>query len=251
MDELKVAIKAAKQAEKIANEYWGELASRKADNSPVTIADTLAEDVIRKTILEEFPDHSILGEEKGKSGESEYVWIIDPIDGTLFYSRGMKYFSTLISLMKKDELVLGVSNAPKLDELMYAKKGEGAYLNGKKIKVSKVSKFEDSVVFHSSVASFSKTKKLTNLEALGLNVWRTVGYANLLGSHAIATGGVEGFVGAKLKIWDIAALAVIVEEAGGRATELGGGALTLDSTSAILTNGLIHDNLLNFFSKSL
>lgn len=245
-----MAIKAAKEAEKIVNEHFGERASRKADNSPVTVADTLSEEVIRKTILEEFPNHSILGEEKGKSGESEYVWIIDPIDGTLFYSRGMKYFSTLIALMKGGELVLGVSNAPKLDELLYAKKGEGAYLNGKKLKVSKVSELEDSVVFHGSVASFSKTKKLTDLESLGLKVWRTVGYANLLGSHAVATGSAEAFVGAKIKIWDIAALAVIVEEAGGRATELGGGALTLDSTSALLTNGLIHGNLLNFFGKS-
>lgn len=249
VDELKTALLAAGEAAKIADEHWGAPSTLKHDNSPVTVADTMAEEVIRNIILGEFPDHAILGEEGGMEGKSDYTWVIDPIDGTLLYSRGMKYFTTLIALFYKGDIVLGVSNAPKMNELMYAKQGEGAYLNGEKITVSTVSKLEEALVMHSNLKSFVSTNKLDNLKHLEKITWRLRGYGNLLGAHAVASGRAEAFVSGQLKIWDVAALAVIVTEAGGKATDIKGNKLSLLSTSALLTNGLLHSNLLMAFNR--
>lgn len=141
-DYLKVAIEAAKAAEPTILNYFSKETSidLKEDQSPVTVADKESEQIIRGVISNAFPDHGFLGEEgNNTNSDTEYLWIIDPIDGTRNYIREIPLFATEIALMKNGELILGVSNAPALKELMYAEKGFGAYLNDELVKVSEVS----------------------------------------------------------------------------------------------------------------
>ena len=141
---LAVALEAVDGAEEVIDKYYLDdiRATLKADQSPVTIADKEAERVIRQVISESFPEHGVLGEEDGQTASSsEYLWVIDPIDGTKNYMRKVPLFATQLALMKNGEVVVGVSNAPALGELMYARKGGGTYLNGEKAQVSGIDRF--------------------------------------------------------------------------------------------------------------
>ena len=155
---LTVALEAAKNAEEIITAYYTGDAMKvemKADETPVTLADRGAEKVIRETIKQAFPDHGFLGEEYGiEEGDSPYVWIIDPIDATKNYIRKIPIFGTQIALMKGEELILGVSNAPLLNELLYAEIGQGAFLNGEPITVSSVTRPEDAMICHGGLKWF-------------------------------------------------------------------------------------------------
>ena len=155
---LTVALEAAKNAEEIITAYYTDDTMKvelKADKTPVTLADTGAEKVIRETIKQAFPDHGFIGEEYGiEEGESPYLWIIDPIDATKNYIRKIPIFGTQIALMKGEELILGVSNAPLLNELLYAEAGSGAFLNGEPITVSSVTHPKDAMVCHGGLKWF-------------------------------------------------------------------------------------------------
>src|SRR3989344_2262382 len=137
MEELEFAIKTAKGAGKILLRYRGKAKTKfKKDLSIVTEADTAVEKFVRRQIKKEFPTHSILGEEFGGKISNDYVWVIDPIDGTTNYSRGGSLFSISLALMKNKKMVCGVVYAPALNEIYYASKGKGAFLNGEKIRSS-------------------------------------------------------------------------------------------------------------------
>ncbi len=245
---LQTGLKAVKVAEKIITEYFNTslVIDSKHDGSPVTIADKEAEAIIRQIITNAFPTHGFIGEEYGSSNRThEYTWVIDPIDGTKNYSRGIPLFATELALFKRDELILGISNAPMQKKLLHAEKGTGAYLNETtKLSVSTISKVSDAYISVGSVKYFSKTEKYNKLAEINEACSAMKGFGDTWSYHFIAEGKLDAILEAKTNIWDVAAMAVIIEEAGGTVTDLEGNPLSTTSASALATNGLLHSQLL-------
>lgn len=242
-DFLETALAAAKKAEAVIMKHYStDVASElKPDNSPVTAADREAEAVIVKTIREMFPNHGFVGEE-GASKDADLVWVIDPIDGTINYMRGIFLFSTEIALMKGDDVLLGVSNTPALKTTMHAERGGGAFLNGKPIRVSR-RPLEEAYFGFGNLTYFEELGKLQGLVSLLKKAWRSRGYGDFIGYHFVATGGLDAMLEARLHIWDVAAQKIIVEEAGGRMTDFQGAPITRETSSAIASNGRFHDEI--------
>ena len=251
---LTVALEAAKNAEEIITAYYTDDAMKvelKDDETPVTLADRGAEKVIRETIKQVFPDHGFLGEEYGiEEGNSPYVWIIDPIDATKNYIRKIPIFGTQIALMKGEELILGVSNAPLLNECLYAEAGEGAFLNGKPITVSNVMQPEEAMICHGGLKWFVEKGTFPGIYNLINDTARSRGFGDFYMYHLVASGRVDAVVEAAISIWDIAAITVIVREAGGKVTDIQGQAITKDTASLVATNGGLHDIILDYFNDA-
>ena len=250
---LNVALEAAKNAEEIITSYYTTDALNvelKDDETPVTRADTEAEKAIRETITQAFPDHGFLGEEYGTQvGISPYLWIVDPIDATKNYIRKIPIFGTQIALMQDEELILGVSNAPLLNELLYAEVGKGAFLKGEPIKVSDVSHSADAMVCHGGLKWFVETGTFPGIYNLINDASRPRGFGDFYMYHLVASGRVDAVIEAAISIWDIAAITVIVREAGGTVTDVQGNAITKETASLIATNGILHDTILDYFNK--
>ncbi|MBR9681504.1 MAG: inositol monophosphatase [Candidatus Altiarchaeota archaeon] len=248
---LEVAITAIQKAESIImKSLSGDLqVIRKPDGSPVTHVDKDVENIIIKTIGEHFPDHGFLGEEFGrKNEESKFTWVIDPIECTMNFTRKLPIFSTELALMEGDEVILGISNAPLLHALMYAEKGKGAFLNGKPVKVSSISKLDEAYICYGGLAQFEKKERTQDLLDLLKHGWRNRGFGDFWGYQLLSQGRADAMVEAGAMIWDIAACKIIVEEAGGKLTDFNGDSiLKKDSTSVVATNGKIHDEVLEFF----
>ena len=251
---LSVALEAASKAETVIMDYYsGGIASElKADGTPVTVADTEAERIIIETIANEFPDHGFLGEESGDTHSvSPYIWIIDPIDGTKNYIRHIPLFGTQIALMKADELILGVSNIPAMNELIYAEKGSGVFLNDEQINVTAVYQVAEAMICHGGMDAFDERGVLGNLCNLAVNAARTRSFGDCYMYHLLASGRVDAVIEAAISIWDIAALTVIVEEAGGSVTNLWGEPIDKNTNSILATNGFLHQQILTRFEKTL
>ena len=248
---LTVALEAAKNAEEIITAYYtGDTmkVELKEDETPVTLADRGAEKAIRETIKQAFPDHGFLGEEYGiEEGDSPYVWIIDPIDATKNYIRKIPIFGTQIALMKDDELILGVSNAPLLNERLYAEAGKGAFWNGEPITVSSVTQPEDAMVCHGGLKWFVENGTFPGIYDLINDAARTRGFGDFYMYHLVASARADAVVEAAISIWDIAAITVIVQEAGGKVTDIHGQPITKDTVSLIATNGVLHNTVLDYF----
>ncbi len=247
---LKTALEAAEAAQKVINKYYADDfdVEIKPDDSPVTIADIETEKTIKKIILDAFPDHGFFGEETGKVNEdAEYNWLIDPIDGTKSFVRRYPFFSTQIALMKGDELILGVSNSPEFKEMAYAEKGQGAWLNGEKISISDIDTLKQSALSTGNLGTIaSKPAQWNNLGALIQKVHRIRGYGDFYHYHLLASGKIDIIVESDVNILDIAALAVIVREAGGVFTDLSGNELSLDTTTVLAANSKkLHAQVLN------
>jgi len=248
---LQVALQAVKEAEKIINQYYSNdiRLTLKPDQSPVTLADQEAEQVIRRVIQESFPNHSILGEEGGGADtESEFLWIIDPIDGTKNYVRQVPLFATQLALMQDGEIILGVSNAPAMGELMYAQKGQGSFFNGEPVHVSKVQALNESYLSYGSLFCFSRLDVLDGLLRLENDTRAHRGFGDAWSYHLLAQGKIDIVAEGSVKIWDIAAASLIVEEAGGQMTDLQGRPITKNTTSVLATNGHLHDEVLSYFA---
>ncbi len=233
---LQTALEAAKAAQAVISHYYhGSFAVElKADQSPVTIADIETEKTIKSIILERFPEHGFFGEETGKvNPDAEYNWLIDPIDGTKSFVRGYPMFSTQIALMKGDELIMGVSNAPEYGELAYAEKGFGAYLNGQPIKVSGYTELSKSALSLGNIASIAGRPEWQTLGEIVQDVQRIRGYGDFLHYHLLAAGKLDLIIESDVNILDIAALAVIINEAGGHFTDLSGQPLNLDTRTVL------------------
>ncbi len=233
---LKTALEAAQAAQEVINKYYaGDFEIEiKPDETPVTIADIETEKTIKKIILDAFPDHGFFGEETGKVNEyAEYNWLIDPIDGTKSFVRRYPFFSTQIALMRNGELILGVSNSPEFKEMAYAEKGEGAWLNGEKITVSDIDTIKGSTLSMGNIASIAKSDQWNNVGNLVANVNRIRGYGDFYHYHLLASGKIDIVLESDVNILDIAALAVIVREAGGVFTDLSGNELNLDTRSVL------------------
>lgn len=233
---LQTALEAARAAQEIMLHYYqGHFAVElKADQSPVTIADVETEKAIKRIILERFPEHGFFGEETGKTNpDAEYTWLIDPIDGTKSFVRRYAMFSTQIALMKGSELILGVSNAPAFGELAYAEKGQGAYLNDQAINVSGYTELQQSALSLGNIASLATSSSWAELGKIITQVQRIRGYGDFLHYHLLASGKIDMIVESDVNVLDVAALSVIVNEAGGAFTDLFGQPLSLNSTTVL------------------
>ncbi len=236
---VKVAIAAAKAAEEVINHYYKQQIDieLKQDSSPVTIADVESEKAIKAVIADAFPEHGFFGEEMGKeNADAEYVWLIDPIDGTKSFIRQYPFFSTQIALQHKGELIVGVSNGPMFGEMAYAAKGEGAYLNDDAIKVSAVDNYSAATLSLGNIASLAESESWSALGKLIPQVNRIRGYGDFFHYHLLASGKIDLIVESNVNILDIAALTVIIREAGGVITDLRGQAPTLDTTTVLAAN---------------
>lgn len=246
---LKTAIEAAQAAQLVIDKYYaGEFEVEiKPDQSPVTIADVETEETIKRIILDAFPDHGFFGEETGKVNEdADYNWLIDPIDGTKSFVRGYPFFSTQIALMHKDELIVGVSNAPGFNEMTYAEKGEGAWLNGEKIAVSDIQELSKSTLSLGNIATIAGKPQWQTVGGLIQDVHRIRGYGDFYHYHLLASGKIDIIIESDVNILDIAALSVIVNEAGGCFTDLSGNPLTLDTTTVLACNTqAMHQSMLD------
>lgn len=251
---LDIALQAAKAGEEVIRHYYDAnvKVTMKEDYTPVTVADVETENKIKEVILGAFPDHGFYGEETGKTNpDAAYNWLIDPIDGTKSFVRQYPFFSTQIALMRNDEIIVGVSNGVMFNELAWASKGEGAYLNDQPLKVSDVDELRDAALSTGNIATLaSQPQRWQGLGKLAQQVNRTRGYGDFYHYHLLASGKIEIIVESNVNILDIAALSVIVNEAGGCFTDLEGQALSLDTTSVLATNSeklyqsvysLIHD----------
>lgn len=219
----------------------------KADGTPVTVADRAVEETIRRALESAFAGDAILGEEQGASGESARRWIIDPIDGTKNYARGVPVFATLIALEVDGALVLGMVSAPALGARWWATAGDGAFANGARITVSGV----DNVAAADVVTGGLDWARdnAGGLFQLFARARRQRGFGDFWGHMLVAQGSAEVMVEcAPLALWDIAAPRLIVEEAGGRVTDLTGDP-TFQAGSALSTNGALHDEVLGLLRE--
>jgi histidinol-phosphatase len=249
--ELQAALDAAQAAaEVIRGLYQKNLAVRtKEDQSPVTEADVLAEETIRAMLSERFPSYGFYGEETGKhAAGAESVWLVDPIDGTKSFVRECPFFSTQIALMRAGRLVLGVSSAPAYGELAWAEEGSGAWLNDRPIRVSTVAELSAAIVSTGNLKTMTRSAQWDRLGALIRRVSRIRGYGDFVHYHLLARGSLDVVIESDVNILDIAALAVIVREAGGTFTGLSGGDVTLDTTTVLATNGRLHPAVIEALS---
>jgi histidinol-phosphatase len=245
--ELQAALDAAEQAAAIARAmFQHNIEVRiKADKSPVTEADVRCEIAIREILEARFPSYGFHGEETGsRDADAESLWLVDPIDGTKAFVREYPMFSTQIALMRRGELVLGVSSAPVYGELSFAERGRGAYLNGKPMAVSRVATLDSAALSSGNLRTLASGGRWARYGALVAQVNRIRGYGDFLHYHLLAAGKIDAVIETDVNILDIAACAAIVIEAGGRFTDLSGAPITLQSTSVLATNGLLHEPVL-------
>jgi len=217
----------------------------KPDRTPVTDADRAVEGKLRELLKLYRPTDEVIGEEMDKTGDSNRSWIIDPIDGTANYLRGVPIWGTLIALRVDGEITTSIISAPALGRRWWAGKGRGAFtkdIDGsvRKITVSKIAKLEDSTLSFNSLEQWRNQGLLEQLLNLSTQVSRTRAYGDFLSYMFVAEGAIEIASEHDLKIHDIAALVPILTEAGGRITDLQG-ELTEDSSSVIATNSLLHE----------
>lgn len=214
----------------------------KPDLTPVTEADRAVEAELRRILSEERPDDAILGEEQGAVGSGSRRWLLDPIDGTRNYARGIPVWATLIALEEDDVVQLGVVSAPTLGRRWWAERGGGAFADGNPIRVSAISRVEDAVL------SFSIEN---GVPSLARRAWHARGLGDFWAHMLVAEGAVDGAVdNVGVSEWDLAAVQVVVEEAGGRFSDFAGKA-RIDCGSALTSNGLLHDELLAALSEQV
>ena len=219
----------------------GLVVETKPDLTPVTEADRAVESELRRLLAEARPNDAILGEEHGtKEGEGDRRWLIDPIDGTRNYTRGIPVWGTLIALEEDGQVRVGVASAPALGRRWWAERGSGSFANGDRIRVSKVDRIEDAVV------SVGFDRRLPDLVS---RAWHVRGFGDLWGHMLVAEGAVDASLDELgVSEWDLAAAQVILEEAGGCLTDLDG-ARRIDSGTAVASNGLLHPEIISAFAE--
>jgi histidinol-phosphatase len=213
----------------------------KTDDSIATEADLASEQTIRKLITEQFPDHTIIGEESGiTQHESRFTWVIDPLDGTKNFLRGVPLFSVEIAILKDGVPQVGVSYLPMMGDLLWAIRGNGAFSNEGPVHVSTADHLSLAYVSFGNLKHFERAGKLTNLMGLLAASSQCRGIGDSWSFHLLAKGSVDVFVDARTAFWDIAALSVIIHEAGGTVTDLDGRPLSQLTASVLATNSHLH-----------
>ncbi len=237
--DLALALELADLADAIALDRFGAhdlVVETKPDLSPVTEADKAAEQAIRARLAAACPTDGVYGEEYGEDyGDTARRWIVDPIDGTRNYSRGVPVWATLIALEQRGVLEVGVVSAPALRRRWWAERGVGAFANGEPIHVSAVARIEDAIL------GFALDGPLPDLAR---RCWHARGFGDFWAHMLVAEGAMDGTIDSVgVSVWDLAAVKVIVEEAGGRFTDRAG-VERIDSGSAVSSNGHLHAELL-------
>ncbi len=247
--EKKVLLSASKQAGKVLLKYFGrnQDIEKKSNRSLVSKADLEANKIIIQTIKENFPKHSILSEETGfEDNGSDYKWVIDPIDGTHNFLRGIPIFGVSIALEYQNEAVLGVLHFPILKLTASAEKGKGAFLNGKRLKVSSKADLSYSFILYEFVSatrhkSIEFLKRIAH-ETLDIRNFGSAIYELIL----VASGQCDAYVIFSTNEWDIAAGMLLIQEAGGKITDLRGNDCKPSNGNFIMSNGKIHGSLMQY-----
>ncbi|MDH5764120.1 MAG: hypothetical protein OEZ51_14195 [Nitrospinota bacterium] len=220
---------------------------QKADKSPVTIADQKAEEILRKNIHRYFPDHGIIGEEFGEEDSTrEWVWTVDPIDGTRSFIQGLPMFATLLSLLHKGEPVMGIICLPALGETVWAVKGKGAFSGDHRLKVSSHSRIKDSVIATGDLYCFREKKQLRFWNRLHSEAKLVRTYPDAFGHLMAIRGSVDAMVDPWAYIWDFAPCKILVQEAGGAFINFKGGKNSISEGSALVGNARLVKALQKF-----
>jgi histidinol-phosphatase len=247
-----LAVDVARKAGDLAREYYENTfeVEIKSDDSPVTVADRKAEQLIRDLVAAAFPSDGFLGEEYGhQPGSSGFRWIIDPIDGTKSFIRHIPIWATLIGLEYQNEQIGGVAYIPVLGMTYRALRGAGAYVNERKIHVSNAAKLEDSLVCYSSINWFIRAGREKAFLEIASRTSRQRGFGDFYGFVLVAEGAAEMMIEHGVNPWDIAALKAIVEEAGGTFTDWSG-MPTIYRPDVLASNGKVHREALAILNKS-
>lgn len=252
-DDLALALRLADAADAVAMERFDATDLRidtKPDRTHVTEADLATERAIRAILDAERPGDAILGEEYGATGDTARRWVIDPIDGTHNYMRGIPVWATLIALTVDGIPTVGVVSQPAIGRRWWAETGQGAWTNGRdgdprRIQVSAVDEIEHASISFQSIEQWDDVDLVPTLERLARAVWRDRAYGDALPYMWLAEGRLELVAEFGVKEYDIAAIAPIVREAGGRFTAFDGSD-RLDAESSLATNGVLHDTFLTF-----
>jgi histidinol-phosphatase len=246
-----LAMEAARKAGRLALGYFDKdiLVEWKADESPVTKADREAESFLRESLGKAFPHDGFLGEEHGEQlGSSGFRWVIDPIDGTRSFVRGVPIWGTLVGLEYKNEQILGVVEVPALGLTYRALRGDGAYRGDRRLRVSEIASLAEAHLFYSSVSWFVKSGRRDAFLELASRTERQRGFGDFYGFVLVAQGSGELMIEAGVHPWDLAALTPIVEEAGGRFSDWDGNR-TIEHPNVIVSNGRLHDVALEMLRK--
>lgn len=247
---IQVAIEAVKKAGNFMQSQYTSVhrVEYKDGQEIVTEIDKQSEKIIRNVIHTMFPEHSILGEESCLDGtDKDNIWIVDPLEGTENYSRGIGWYGISLAFSRRNIVLIGVVYNPVTNELFIAEKGKGAYKNDKNIYVSTQSDLQQSVVY---VSGNKKSKILVPLLVKGIRHLR-IASAAAYETCMIADGRIEGFIKITKSPWGFAAANLIVEEAGGKVTTFNGSAWDTTSTHLIASNGHLHDKLMTLVSKQI
>jgi histidinol-phosphatase len=253
VDDLALALQLADLADEITLGHFRSerLATwTKPDMTPVTEADRAVEEALRKRLASERPGDGVLGEEFGAHGAGGARWIIDPIDGTKNYLRGVPVYATLIALERDGEQRVGVCSAPAMGRRWWAARGAGAFASGvygdggsRPLRVSRVAELDDAFMCYGSIGGWEEHGGGERFADLARRCWRTRGFGDFWIHLLVAEGAADLAVEPEVSVWDLAAVRVIVEEAGGRFTDLSGAA-RVDGGSAVSSNGLLHAQVL-------
>ncbi|WP_435300563.1 histidinol-phosphatase [Timonella sp. A28] len=256
-DDLRLALILADQVDSVTMSRFKALdlkVESKPDTTPVSDADKTVEEIIRGQLSRMRSRDAIVGEEFGSSGHSSRRWIIDPIDGTKNFVRGVPVWATLIALAEGDEVVVGVVSAPALNRRWWAAKGTGAWTgrslaSATRLSVSQVSTLEDASISYSSLSGWEQLGLREEFLNLTDDVWRTRAYGDFWSYMLVAEGAVDAAMEPELELYDMAALVPIVTEAGGTFTSVDGKATGPWGPNAIASNGILHDEIVARFNS--
>jgi len=237
------AIEAAKAAGEVALHYFRTnlKVETKGDRTPVTQADRECEAKIIEVLSPRFPTYGFLGEEMGeRAGQVNARWIIDPIDGTKNFIRGIPFFATLIALEENGEITAGVMSAPAINDLLYARKGQGTFANGQQVRVSDVDDLSKAMLIHGGLKDLKVRPCWGPFLRLVDATARQRGFGDALGHSIVISGQAEVTLEPEIKPWDVAATKILVTEAGGRFSDFVGSP-SIYTGNAVISNGRVHE----------
>jgi histidinol-phosphatase len=246
-----LAVEAARRAGDLARNYYESTfeIELKPDTSPVTIADKGAEELIRTLVGQHFPDDGFLGEEFGdQPGGTSFRWVVDPIDGTRSFVRHIPIWATLIGLEYGGEQIGGVAYVPVLGQTYRALRGDGAFMNDRRVHVSNVGKLSDALLCYSSLSWFTKAGREKTFLDLANRTNRQRGFGDFYGFVLVAEGAADLMVEHGVHPWDVSGLKAIVEEAGGALTDWDG-TPTTERPDVIASNGKLHAEALRILAN--